>query len=249
VISNPEVGLDTENSHWTDASDGEKPEERVTLRYVRPPGLPMWLGADPGGVLASLSVSRATGGTVFHVTDEQWEALVAAVGGWPEEAAESATAQDVVAELGRPSRGQGFSVDPQVRRAVELHAMDMAIAHYVKEGWTGVKDVSRTQSYDLHCSKPGAPDLHVEVKGTTSDGSTVLLTPNEVEHARASFPNVALFVVAQIRVTPRDAGEVTVQGGVASEYQRWRVDDGTLHAVGYSHSPATPTTRQPTPPE
>jgi hypothetical protein len=47
--------------------------------------------------------------------------------------------------------------------------------------WLGyhVEDVGATESYDLDCSKE-KDELHVEVKGTTTDGLAVLLTPNEV---------------------------------------------------------------------
>ena len=39
----------------------------------------------------------------------------------------------------------------------------------------------------------------VEVKRTTTDGSGIILTPNEVDHAK-TYPEVALFVPADIAV-------------------------------------------------
>ena len=83
VLSDPQIRLD-DSPCWAKAEDGAVPEERVEVRYVRPPGLPLWLGSDPSGVLASLSVSRGRGRSVFKVSEDQWEGLIALVGGWPE---------------------------------------------------------------------------------------------------------------------------------------------------------------------
>lgn len=77
--------------------------------------------------------------------------------------------------------GQRFSQSPAARRAIELRGMAEAMRHYRAVGWD-VADVSKTRSYDLHCSR-GRRTLMVEVKATTGDGATVLLTPNEVDNA------------------------------------------------------------------
>jgi Domain of unknown function (DUF3883) len=45
-----------------------------------------------------------------------------------------------------------------------------------------VEDVHGRESYDLICRR-GDEVKHVEVKGTTTDGIEVILTPNEVRHA------------------------------------------------------------------
>ena len=78
------------------------------------------------------------------------------------------------------------------------------------------------------------------MKGTTSRWDAVLLTPNEVEHAR-SFPNVALFLLAEITVI-RDAEAAAIEatGGRATIYEPWKIDEGSLHPVGYEY--AVPTT-------
>lgn len=66
---------------------------------------------------------------------------------------------------------------------------------------------------DLWCVRKGEPELHVEVKGTTADGAEVLLTPNEVQHARSDYPNVALFVMARIEVGEAEGGTIEAFGG------------------------------------
>lgn len=75
--------------------------------------------------------------------------------------------------------------------------MERAATYYTDLGWD-VKDVSARQPYDLLCGRAGHEDLRVEVKGTTSSGTEVPLTRNEVANARAEFPNIALVVVADI---------------------------------------------------
>lgn len=51
----------------------------------------------------------------------------------------------------------------------------------------------------------------MEVKGTTTDGAEVILTPKEVEHAR-ELPDVALFIVSNVVVERSDDGTVTATG-------------------------------------
>jgi predicted restriction endonuclease len=57
-------------------------EERVTIRYVTAPNLPLWLDGSEDPAVSALSVARARGGTVFNVTSDQWDSLVDAAGGW-----------------------------------------------------------------------------------------------------------------------------------------------------------------------
>jgi hypothetical protein len=84
VAAEPEVRPDNERRFWVDATQSEVLEERVAVRYIRPPGVPLWLTSNPDDPLRRLSVSRAAGGSVFYVTEAQWEAVLAAVGGWPD---------------------------------------------------------------------------------------------------------------------------------------------------------------------
>lgn len=76
VLSDPEELPESEESKrfWKGT---ELPEisRRVLIRYVTRPGLPIWLENDETGLLSELSVSRAAGGTVFHITPDQWQRL------------------------------------------------------------------------------------------------------------------------------------------------------------------------------
>lgn len=130
--------------------------------------------------------------------------------------------------------GQGFLVSHAVRKAVEEYAVAWAIRHYSAHGWT-VQDVGSTESYDLRCAREGAAELHVEVKGTTGLGETVILTRNEVLHAR-SWPDVELFIVTEIAVADRDTDHPTASGGVAHLCRGWKPADENLTPLGYDYT-------------
>ena len=130
--------------------------------------------------------------------------------------------------------GQGFLVSQAVRNAVEKYAVTLAIRHYREKGWE-VEDVGASKSYDLRCTR-GTDELHVEVKGTTGLGETVILTRNEVLHALEWHPNVDLFVVTEIRVEGRESDHPVACGGVAQVCPNWRPVDEALTPMGYEYA-------------
>src|SRR5262249_50622162 len=70
VISDPRLSRDLPGYTFSvDPIDIEQqePAVRVDVRYVLSPKLPLWIGGDNDELLASLSVARAQGGTVFKV--------------------------------------------------------------------------------------------------------------------------------------------------------------------------------------
>src|SRR5437879_6402374 len=84
----------------------------------------------------------------------------------------------ITAYAGKRRSGQGYILDADPRRAIEQYAMEHAKAFYEEQRWS-VVNVSVTHSYDLLCTSATGKELHVEVKGTTSDGTQILLTANE----------------------------------------------------------------------
>lgn len=134
---------------------------------------------------------------------------------------------------GRKRSGQGFTGSAEYRRAVEIHAMNVAIAHY-SQTWDTIEDVSAVESFDLRCTS-GNAELRVEVKGTSTVGETVLLTPNEVSHARSNHPNTALFVVANIEVRRDPASGIEASGGTAEAIEPWRPDEDRLKPTGFQY--------------
>jgi len=124
-----------------------------------------------------------------------------------------------------PGVGQGWSGKPGSRKAVEAYAMDLAVQHYSGR-WPEVIDVSANQPFDLLC-RAGDHELRVEVKGTTSQGLSVLLTRNEVAHAQANANQVALFVVSEIK----SAGRGPCSGGITQAFEPWDIWRSELDPV------------------
>jgi putative restriction endonuclease len=142
----------------------------------------------------------------------------------------------------RQGTGQGFASDQAVNAAVDNHAMEAATAYFSAAGWQ-VLDVHSYESYDLRCLQ-GTSEKHVEVKGTTTSGDAVLLTGNEVEHAR-NYPNVALFVLADIEVTRSPNGQVVASEGRPIIFDPWDIDAGALRAITLRYRLPTNTVDRP----
>ncbi len=128
-----------------------------------------------------------------------------------------------------PTDGQGSGLSSEERKAVENRAMALASAYY-RQNWT-VLDVSSRRSYDLLCTRANE-ELHVEVKGTTSGGMTILLTANEVAHARQAYPNVALFLVHGIELRSIQ-DSVEAYGGTVRVIEPWNIELSRLEATEY----------------
>jgi Domain of unknown function (DUF3883)/EVE domain len=234
VLTDPKPSIDPNEGYWVNQNTINEVVDRVIVRYFIPPALPLWEDATDLPFLKELSVARSTGGTVFHVTPDQWDAIIEAVGGWPVRNPEIEDAELTIAEYaGKRHSGQGYSTNPDIRRAIELYAMQKATAFYEEQGWI-VSDVSLTHSYDLLCTSITGEELHIEVKGTTSDGTKIFLTANEVIHAQNHYPRVALFILSNIQVDPKSIDKP--QSGEIQRLEPWKVDDGTLSALAFSYT-------------
>src|SRR5262249_30176245 len=157
--------------------------------------------------LSALSVARATGGGVYRIEPEQWDRLVQALGGWPDEDDDEVVLEAVQAAKAK-ARGQGFSSSPEVRKAIEQHAMKCAEAAFCAEAFA-VKVFGKP--YDRRCTR-GDEVLYVEVKGTSTAGEDVLLAPNEVKFARENASRMALFLCYGMDVKQGDVGVVATGG-------------------------------------
>lgn len=146
-----------------------------------------------------------------------------------------AAAEAVAASLSKPlvkGGGQGFALTACERKAIELHAMALASAHLQAEGFA-VKDVSANESFDLLATRKGEA-IKVEVKGTTGSAAEILLTRNEVELHKSSFPNNALIVVHSMLLSKGD-GIPVVAGGTLEMRYPWNLDPNRLSGISFSY--------------
>lgn len=149
----------------------------------------------------------------------------------PEVQDAEAVVQLLAGRTRRQGRGQGFSVDQDSKLAIEGYAMARARRHFAQLGT--VVNTSSRRSWDYEVDINGTI-WHVEVKGTTGDPVGVILTPNEVVHARA-YKHVALFVVSNIDVRVGSGNKRSVVGGKVTIYQPWTIDRADLTPLGYKY--------------
>ncbi len=137
---------------------------------------------------------------------------------------------------GRSSRGQGFRLSAAQRSVIEKHSMALARKHLKNLGCTGITDTSQGNPYDFSCTSWNGRELFIEVKGTTSNAGTLVLTRNEVELHRKEYPDNALLVVHGITLSgpARDKAE----GGTVWFVQPWEIEDSALRVIAYNYSTA-----------
>jgi hypothetical protein len=124
--------------------------------------------------------------------------------------------------------GQGFARTPEERRAIEKHSMGVA-ARYFRDQHFQVRDVSATRSYDLVC-KRGKREIHVEVKGTTTAGSSIILTANEVKHAWDQHNSCVLFILHSIKLL-----RLKATGGKRLLFDPWQPKKNQLTPICYKY--------------
>jgi|GEM_PF-849227 len=131
------------------------------------------------------------------------------------------------------TRGQGFGLSQAERRAVELQAMKIARALYEDNGWS-VIDKSSSQPFDLLATK-GTDFRFIEVKGTTGEGLSVILTHGEVGHIRRNEENSALVLVARICLE-HDGGQWIAKGGTVTTHEDpWLLLENNLSPTQYRY--------------
>lgn len=150
----------------------------------------------------------------------------------PAELADALVAIRQAAGSGRRS-GQGFRLDTAEKLAIERHAVAAVSQHYREQGYR-VSDVGSTQPFDLDI-KRGSENLSVEVKGTSSPGSEVILTVGEVKHHRQCYPNNALAIVHSIKLDRRGPSPIA-SGGTLEITSPWQIADSDLSPMAFKYS-------------
>jgi hypothetical protein len=126
----------------------------------------------------------------------------------------------------------GYCADPVLKKAIEMHAVRQAIAHYEAAGYS-VQDVGAFESYDLEVVR-GGEIRHVEVKGSQGYVQKVILTRNEVSHAN-EFSRTDLVVVAEIDWERHLDGSIATGEGTMSVYPDWRPSPENLQPLSYEY--------------
>lgn len=148
-------------------------------------------------------------------------------------APEVADVVSAVEQFVNPRRKFGRRFSAAENKAIEEQAVKVVRKHYEEVLGYATKDVGATESYDVHATK-GDSVIKVEVKGTTSDGSEIVLTANEVALHLAEHPNNALAVVRRI-VLDRSGDKPVATGGELVLEPRWELDESRLKAIAYRY--------------
>ena len=130
------------------------------------------------------------------------------------------------------SESFGFGLTASEKKVVEKHAVKLAIEHLSNLGYPEIEDVGDHESFDLLASQP-ARQLSVEVKGSTGNATSVLLTRNEVAFQRNAYPFNGLFVVSNIKLQ-RD-GSLVASGGDIQFISPWVIDEESLKPISYEY--------------
>lgn len=145
----------------------------------------------------------------------------------------NAKVEDSVANAGAQvlDATQGFAPTSAERKLIERYAIEKAKARYrvryhIEE---------RGRPYDLLCTSKTDPTqtLHVEVKGTQGSGESVILTANEVAHARRNRHRMHLVVVHSIRLIGVPGSARKAAGGRLLLLKRWSPAPAALTPLAY----------------
>jgi hypothetical protein len=189
VISDIEIRDDAGSPYWTKAGANTAPEPRVRVRYAFAPRMPLWLD-EHRSLLGGLSVAKATGGSVFKVTDEQWQVIASVAGVESDpDAVPTADVRDLErrtrallkrSSLTRPAgrerpvavesrAGTAFERDPHVRAWVLQEARGMCELCEQKAPFVCIDDTPYLEVHHVRTLAEGGPD---------TPENTVALCPN-----------------------------------------------------------------------
>lgn len=153
------------------------------------------------------------------------------------ESPEILDAQLFIDEVANPIKGktayggQGFGLNAEQRRAVELRAMDVAREWLSESGFESITDTSAKHPYDFTAYRDGVQHI-VEVKGTTSLLGKILLTANEVAAHSQWAPNNLLIVISQIQLLEMRTKAV---GGKLTVWEGWRPKPDELQPLCFAY--------------
>ncbi|VFQ46898.1 protein NO VEIN domain-containing protein [Desulfoluna butyratoxydans] len=133
----------------------------------------------------------------------------------------------------KSSLGQGFGLSSVERKAVELQAMKIARKVYEDKGWK-VVDKSLSQPFDLLATRNNKRRF-IEVKGTTGEGKSVILTHGEVNHAKSFDRESVLVVVANIHLEKTGDNWTASGGEISTHLDPWLISLSDLQATQFKY--------------
>jgi hypothetical protein len=108
--------------------------------------------------------------------------------------------------------------------------MKKAYATLWGRGYRKFDETASRECYDYTCRKNGKL-YYVEVKGTQTNGNSVILTRNEVDNA-LYYPDSSIFVlVSAVRV--KDKPQISVGGGQVTVREKWMPRKQDLKPIQY----------------
>ncbi|KQU28262.1 MULTISPECIES: MrcB family domain-containing protein [unclassified Rhodococcus (in: high G+C Gram-positive bacteria)] len=155
----------------------------------------------------------------------------------PGEAPDVADFEQKLAEVAEPRKSvrAGPRLSASQRKVIEERAVAVTVEYFTsKQLGFAVKDVGATRSYDLHATRDGET-LKIEVKGTTSNGSEVILTRNEVDLHQAEYPATALALVRYIELENTPDGSRATGGELILQWP-WKPLDAALTAIAFRYT-------------
>nr|WP_277613776.1 DUF3883 domain-containing protein [Acinetobacter nematophilus] len=133
------------------------------------------------------------------------------------------------------NNGAGFQSNALIRVAVEKYAMQKAEKALTEKGYEvrathdNGQSICGNSPYDMKAYKDGREYL-VEVKGTQLDGSSVILTYNEVKLHKDPNNRVILCVVHSIKLNDE---KINHKSGEVVIHDPWILDTEKLKGISY----------------
>ena len=141
---------------------------------------------------------------------------------------------DYIALNTKSTFGQGYALSYEEREAIEIRAMEIARIMYIQNGWT-LLDTSKSRPYDFEATK-GNDIRYIEVKGTTGNGATVILTHGEVKHVYDNPNKCALVIISNIQID-KAMDHTTASGGeIFIHLDPWQIVEDRLTPTQYRYS-------------
>ncbi len=233
MLAHPVLEIDSDGKKWLKiakleaiAEEGKCPSRKVVS--ILKPGVKL----KPGGNMGLFLVGF--GGKASPISRLQFERFgnyfKDYVSVWTE-------AEKKAADVFQDSEdeGQGYVSNSKIRSAVESHAMSVAEKYLEKVGYTQIVNCSKNKPYDFTCVWDGET-YFVEVKGTQTDGATVIVTAGEVDFMKDVEDKAMLFVLSSVEVATDEHGEPIASGGNRQVLWPWRITVKALSPITYRYS-------------